>query len=72
MPHHVDHDQAWLHLSYSGEDVDDGCRNELSFYRQPDGSYEMVLTNVDFAQISHDNTWHLTKQDAQAIVKYLQ
>lgn len=64
---------SWLHIKYAGEDRDDGCANELSIYKIPaDPELQLVLSNVDLDNRSHDNTFALSKDDARAMVEYLQ
>ncbi|HJA21774.1 hypothetical protein [Limosilactobacillus panis] len=62
----------WLNIRYAGEDEDDGCANELSFYAQPTTNrLQLLLTNVDFQKQGHDNTFSLDRDDAQALAKFL-
>lgn len=71
--HEINCQDHWLHIKYDGEDRDDGCANELSIYRIPeDDELQLLLSNIDLANRSHDNTFALTKQDAKALVSYLQ
>ncbi|WP_242362691.1 hypothetical protein [Limosilactobacillus antri] len=66
-------DQDWFNSRYAGEDVDDGCQNELSLYRQADSDrLTLLLSNTDFVGISHDNTYLLDKHDAQKLIHFLQ
>lgn len=72
--HQVSIQDQWFHLAYSGEEADDGTKNELSIY--PDGAdpdrLALLLTNVGFDQRCYDNTCSLTREDAQQLVTYLQ
>ncbi len=62
----------WFHSRYRGEDRDDGCTNELSVYRDPAAPrLDILLTNVDFAGIGHDNTYSLTREDAAQLRDFL-
>lgn len=71
--HKINIQDSWLHIKYDGEDRDDGCTNELSIYRIPDDpELQIVLSNVDLTNRSYDNTFALTKDDARALVSYLQ
>lgn len=70
--HQIRFDQDWFNSRYAGEDADDGCPNELSLYRQADSDQlTLLLSNIDFAGSSHDNTYLLDKHDAQALVRFL-
>lgn len=70
--HQIRFDQDWFNSRYAGEDADDGCPNELSLYRQADSNQlTLLLSNIDFAGSSHDNTYLLDKHDAQALVRFL-
>lgn len=33
---------------------------------------QMLVSNIDFDNISHDNTFALTKEDAKVLIDYLQ
>ncbi|MRN07350.1 hypothetical protein EAI26_08120 [Lactobacillus sp. 0.1XD8-4] len=71
--HEIDRQTNWLHIKYDGEDHDDECVNELSIYQNnEDDELQMLVSNVDFDNISHDNTFALTKDDAKMLVNYLQ
>lgn len=71
--HEITSQPAWLHIKYGGEDRDDGCVNELSLYRQNDApELQLLVSNVDFNNVSHDNTFALTKKDARILAHYLQ
>nr|WP_220477123.1 hypothetical protein [Limosilactobacillus rudii] len=62
-----------MHIKYDGEDRDDECVNELSIYQNAnDTELQMLVSNIDFDNISHDNTFALTKDDAKMLVAYLQ
>lgn len=65
--------EGWYHSSYSGEDRDDGCANELSIYTDPTTSQlDLLLTNVDFAGEGHDNTFALNRDDVIKLRNFLQ
>lgn len=71
--HEIDQQAKWLHIKYDGEDRDDECVNELSIYQNADESeLQMLVSNIDFDNISHDNTFALTKEDAKVLIDYLQ
>jgi hypothetical protein len=71
--HKVTIDGTWFNDRYRGEDRDDGCANELSLYHDPTADQlDILLTNVDFNQVSHDNTFALNREDAQRLRDYLQ
>ena len=71
--HEIDRQAKWLHIKYDGEDRDDECVNELSIYQNADESeLQMLVSNIDFDNISHDNTFTLTKEDAKVLIDYLQ
>ena len=71
--HEIDHQAKWLHIKYDGEDRDDECVNELSIYQNADEpELQMLVSNIDFDNISHDNTFALTKEDAKVLIDYLQ
>ena len=54
---------SWFHSRYRGENRDDGCANELSVYRDPvEPRLDVLLTNVDFAGVGHENTYSLTRE----------
>lgn len=64
---------GWFHSSYAGEDRDDGCKNELSIYTNPvDRQLDVLLTNVDFDEVDHDNTFALNRDDAVKLRDFLQ
>lgn len=67
-------DDQWFHSIYAGEDRDDGCQNELSIKpsHEDPNRLEVLLTNVDFNQHSHDTTFSLTKEDAKLLEKFLE
>lgn len=70
--HQITSDQDWFDSRYASEDADDGCPNELSLYRQAaNDRLILLLSNIDFAGISHDNTYLLDKHDAQELVRFL-
>ena len=70
--HEIDHQAKWLHIKYDGEDRDDECVNELSIYQNADEpELQMLVSNIDFDNISHDNTFALTKEDARVLIEYL-
>ncbi|MQB71602.1 hypothetical protein DN448_07370 [Lactobacillus reuteri] len=70
--HEIDHQVKWLHIKYDGEDRDDECVNELSIYQNADEpELQMLVSNIDFDNISHDNTFTLTKEDAKVLIEYL-
>ena len=70
--HEIDRQAKWLHIKYDGEDRDDECVNELSIYQNADESeLQMLVSNIDFDNISHDNTFTLTKEDARVLIEYL-
>ena len=70
--HEIDRQAKWLHIKYDGEDRDDECVNELSIYQNADESeLQMLVSNIDFDNISHDNTFALTKEDARVLIEYL-
>ena len=71
--HKVTIDGSWFNDRYQGEERDDGCANELSLYHDPAADQvDILLTNVDFDQVSHDNTFALNRADAQQLCDYLQ
>ena len=71
--HQTTSSPAWFHSRYRGEDRDDGCANELSVYRDPaESRLDVLLKNVDFAGIGHDNTYSLTREDAAKLCNFLQ
>lgn len=71
--HHVTVDHDWFNDHYSGEDADDGCANELSLYKQAaDDRLQLLLSNIDFAGQSHDNTFSLNRQDARQLADFLE
>lgn len=71
--HEIDRQAKWLHIKYDGEDRDDECVNELSIYQNTDESeLQMLVSNIDFDNIGHDNTFALTKEDAKVLIDYLQ
>ena len=71
--HEIDRQAKWLHIKYDGEDRDDECVNELSIYQNADESeLQMLVSNIDCDNISHDNTFALTKEDARVLIDYLQ
>lgn len=64
---------SWFHSRYRGEDRDDGCANELSVYRDPvEPRLDVLLTNVDFVGVGHENTYSLTREDAAQLRDFLQ
>lgn len=70
--HEIDHQAKWLHIKYDGGDRDDECVNELSIYQNADEpELQMLVSNIDFDNISHDNTFTLTKEDAKILIEYL-
>ena len=70
--HEIDQQAKWLHIKYDGEDRDDECVNELSIYQSADEpELQMLVSNIDFDNISHDNTFALTKEDAKVLIEYL-
>ena len=70
--HEIDRQAKWLHIKYDGEDRDDECVNELSIYQNADESeLQMLVSNIDFDNISHDNTFTLTKEDEKILIEYL-
>ncbi|MBB1099339.1 hypothetical protein H5R88_04315 [Limosilactobacillus sp. WF-MT5-A] len=70
--HEIDRQAKWLHIKYDGEDRDDECVNELSIYQNADDpELQVMVSNIDFDNISHDNTFALTKEDAQVLLEYL-
>lgn len=71
--HKIDQQANWLHIKYDGEERDDRCINELSIYQNTnEPELQLLVSNIDFDNISHDNTFSLTKEDAQALIDYLQ
>lgn len=71
--HQTTSSPAWFHSYYRGEDRDDGCANELSVYRDPvNPRLDVLLTNVDFDGVSHENTYSLTREDAVKLRDFLQ
>lgn len=71
--HKIDCQAKWLHIKYDGEERDDECVNELSIYQNADESeLQMLVSNIDFDNTSHDNTFALTKEDARVLIDYLQ
>ncbi len=71
--HHVRIEDGWFNDHYRGEDRDDGCANQLSLYHDPaTNQLDILLTNVDFNNVSHDNTFALNRDDAQKLCDYLQ
>ena len=70
--HEIDRQTKWLHIKYDGEDRDDECVNELSIYQSADEpELQMLVSNIDFDNISHDNTFALTKEYAKVLIEYL-
>lgn len=70
--HQTTSSPAWFHSHYRGEDRDDGCANELSVYREPAADrLDILLTNVDFAGVGHDNTYSLTRADVAQLHAFL-
>ncbi|MCT3200480.1 hypothetical protein [Limosilactobacillus reuteri] len=70
--HEIDHQAKWLHIKYDVEDRDDECVNELSIYQNADEpELQMLVSNIDFDNISHDNTFALTKEGARVLIEYL-
>ena len=68
--HEIDRQANWLHIKYDGEDRDDECVNELSIYQNKDDSeLQMLVSNVDFNNISHDNTFALTNSSCNIRTK---
>ena len=64
---------SWFHSRYRGEDRDDCCANELSVYRDPvEPRLDVLLTNVDFAGVGHENTYSLIREDAAQLRDFLQ
>lgn len=70
--HQIISDQDWFDSRYAGEDADDGCPNELSIYKQNRQELTLLLSNIDFAGDSHDNTYLLNRDDARALNQFLQ
>ncbi len=68
----TNHDQ-WFHSKYDGEDRDDGCQNELSIKpsREDPSRLDLLLTNVGFDQRTYDNTFSLTREDAEMLQQFL-
>lgn len=70
--HQTTSSPSWFHSHYRGEDRDDGCANELSVYRDPvEPRLDLLVTNVDFAGVGHDNTYSLTREDATKLRNFL-
>lgn len=71
--HQTSNQDRWFHSHYDGEDRDDGCQNELSIKpSQEDTSrLEVLLTNVGFNGETYDNTFSLTKEDAEQLRDFL-
>lgn len=71
--HHTSSEPAWFHSYYAGEDRDDGCPNELSLYADPEEpQLDLLLTNVDFKGVGHDNTFALNRDDVVKLQSFLQ
>lgn len=71
--HQTSNQDQWFHSRYDGEDRDDGCQNELSIKpSQEDASrLEVLLTNVGFNGETYDNTFSLTREDAEQLRDFL-
>ncbi|WP_300923807.1 hypothetical protein [uncultured Limosilactobacillus sp.] len=71
--HQTSNQDQWFHSRYDGEDRDDGCQNELSIKpNQEDTSrLEVLLTNVGFNGETYDNTFSLTREDAEQLRDFL-
>lgn len=71
--HQTSVDQEWFHSHYAGEDRDDGCGNELSLYNDPVADQlDLLLTNVDFDDVGHSNTYALNHDDVIKLHDFLQ
>ena len=70
--HQTSSNHEWFHSRYHGEDEDDGAQNELSIKPAADNQrLTMLLTNVGFDQHCYDNTFSLTKDDAEQLAAFL-
>lgn len=70
--HQINTDGQWLHLFYQGEELDDGCANELSLQPANDEyRLNLLLSNHGFNNEPHDATFSLDQADVKALQKYL-
>lgn len=70
--HQINTDGQWLHLFYQGEELDDGCANELSLQPANDEyRLNLLLGNHGFNNEPHDATFSLDQADVKALQKYL-
>ncbi len=71
--HQTSNQDQWFHSRYDGEDRDDGCQNELSIKPSQENAsrLEVLLTNVGFNGETYDNTFSLTKEDAEQLRDFL-
>lgn len=71
--HQTSNQDQWFHSRYDGEDRDDGCQNELSIKpsQEDTGRLEVLLTNVGFNGETYDNTFSLTREDAEQLRDFL-
>lgn len=71
--HQTSNRDQWFHSRYDGEDQDDGCQNELSIKPSQEevNRLEVLLTNVGFDGQTFDNTFSLTREDAELLRNFL-
>ena len=71
--HQTSNQDQWFHSRYDGEGRDDGCQNELSIKPSQEGAnrLEVLLTNVGFNGETYDNTFSLTREDAEQLRNFL-
>lgn len=71
--HQTSNRSQWFHSTYDGEDRDDGCQNELSIKpsHEDPSRLDLLLTNVGFDQRTYDNTFSLTREDAEMLQQFL-
>lgn len=71
--HQTSNQDQWFHSRYDGEDRDDGCSNELSIKPSQENisRLEVLLTNVGFNGKTYDNTFSLTREDAEQLRDFL-
>ncbi len=71
--HEIDHQAKGLQIKDDGDDREDECVTERSIDQNAEESeLQMLVSNIDFDNISHDNTFALTKEDAKVLIDYLQ
>ena len=71
--HQTSNQDQWFHSRYDGEDRDDGCQNELSIKpsQEDTNRLEVLLTNAGFNGETYDNTFSLTREDAEQLRDFL-